>query len=1281
MAAKRRRVTVDVNELGTPDNRAAGGTPRYNIIGDAGTPIGPSPVAQLASALGSVNKNLQVFGQWNAKAAEEKAASLIPDLQNYITESAADIHKFTQKHKIDPLKNPLVRSAAYNLIGERTGKKDVQGIVNSSEFETYAQEHIDEEGDFRQKLRNYVLANLPNRDKNELTTSKFWKKGYDPAVEDELDKSLVGHLQRQQDRELEQIRETNIVKAQETLRDAIVSGDATEFKTLMSAMSKFYPTDIRKGIRFNGEMLSKVVRPVFETALEDPDINIDDLESMFEKVINMRRATEKGSTVMWGGGAEVLKSWFAKAYDAETTQTSRSHRKDQAVKKELKEQMTNFGYAFPQFLEDNPDFVSMGISSMSDITVDNFDKIVKRIVSTGYIKFDDEKYERLMRGGKAALIANLRKELTDRHAVAITNEAKVEEHELALKKKLIKDHPEWKEVLEKLNVTQLLKDGTFNNFDGWYPELLANFDKTLVSCETKLPEIVVGSLFKEMVREHTDQAAASAAQNLIAYYNAEREKKIKSPEEIEQLKNVIAATFTDDGDTRDQFTRILKDLEADTNLAPFKKQIKFHDVATRLGALQDVEGEETSVLSRMLSYYRRNLSTVENQAYRDGESVELAGLHKGAATAVIAQMETAFDEATASTLREWANNTVDLEENFNPVTIRNEIIEKMKGQVKDFERAYQAIVQKEDDDEKGNRADALTGVPHLSKDVVALDQSYTANMEEFQDFGADRSLTYSQLRGNDKIGVGNEQTTAVASFFADTDQDVGDTRYGRLDQITEQAAALTNNLQEHLSGLYIEKKTDQAKQLNDPNTDRASAIQKKINDAESQLVAHYVRYEGVNWEDVSDKTASIKWVSSAGEEHEIPIGMKDIGFSYAVLHPSWESLDEIEDHYDTYERTIFRDRAKAEGKETYTLGGRTYNVSDKIEELTDDQIERVRKYTGFIKTATGIDITLSDQNLLNPQLLGAMQKAHLEWAKKQREQMVSTDPDKMPQSLNQAIKRQALKNFYKTKRWKGREYTDRDVERVKAAAEYNEFISRSDFSLEKGVSLPEFLKLYSGLTSGHMWTSMHHLRGGHARGPHGGSWGSEPVPEKELTSKQKDIIAQEAAVAAMGYRNPTGSAPDGTRTGIHKKAPYKGHPYNVMRPKYMAEFRRIRNLLEKAGDTRDPELAKVFKTLYDSQDPDRDYMFEPAGVSPLDLFPSTTIGRLPGASKVVEGTAKAIGKASGYYTASQLGSEIFRGGSFFNTPLKGAKKYVEEETGAGSLLNPFDMELLPLPHK
>jgi hypothetical protein len=154
-------------------------------------------------------------------------------------------------------------------------------------------------------------------------------------------------------------------------------------------MSKFYPTDIRKGIRFNGEMLSKVVRPVFETALEDPDINIDDLESMFEKVINMRRATEKGSTVMWGGGAEVLKSWFAKAYDAETTQASRSHRKDQAVKKELKEQMTNFGYAFPQFLEDNPDFVSMGISSMSDISVDNFDKIVKRIVSSGFIKFDD----------------------------------------------------------------------------------------------------------------------------------------------------------------------------------------------------------------------------------------------------------------------------------------------------------------------------------------------------------------------------------------------------------------------------------------------------------------------------------------------------------------------------------------------------------------------------------------------------------------------------------------------------------------------------------------------------------------------------------------------------------------------------------------------------------------------------------------------------------------------------------------------------------------------------
>ena len=85
---------------------------KYSIVGDGGTPVGPDPLSQLSQALTGFNRNLQSFAGANNVAGQKKAMEMLPELEQYVTDTAIELKKAFDKHGINPRFNPAVASTA-----------------------------------------------------------------------------------------------------------------------------------------------------------------------------------------------------------------------------------------------------------------------------------------------------------------------------------------------------------------------------------------------------------------------------------------------------------------------------------------------------------------------------------------------------------------------------------------------------------------------------------------------------------------------------------------------------------------------------------------------------------------------------------------------------------------------------------------------------------------------------------------------------------------------------------------------------------------------------------------------------------------------------------------------------------------------------------------------------------------------------------------------------------------------------------------------------------------
>ena len=1136
---------------------------KYSIVGDGGTPVGPDPLSQLSQALTGFNRNLQSFAGANNVAGQKKAMEMLPELEQYVTDTAIELHKGFDKHGINPRFNPAVASTATALMGEQFGSKDVEAIVNSSDFRNWANAEIrldEEPADFQQKLNDYILHHLPHRNTTNKTTSAQWKRGYDPSVRKAIDssKGIEALVQRKLLRQDQDTKDANVYKAQETLKESIASGDIKTFKEAMSNMYYTYPTDSRRGIRFNDEILKRVVMPVFTNALENPDVDLDDLGESFDKIISMRRSTEKGSTVMFGSATEEAKTWWAKMYDQRLTQGPRSQRKAAADREVLTNQLKVVWEAWDDVIETNPELGLAGIKTPRDITVDNFDAVVDVLVKGNYVEFDVEKFEAIRRGGRAALLSDMSRAFTKNYNEEFADDAKMVENEAALKRQLIGDHPQFKAALERLNIKKYLTTATFNT-KSFLEELIKDIDVAEIATDRGLDAVVIGGLLKPMLHERADAGALQAAKQLVGYYSKFRGKKALDPSVITGLRNVIEQTFTGDEQVDGDLKNILSDLEKADAVAPFASQLPFNKIVTSLASLATVKEGDVSVFQQQIAKWHN----VKERAIASGaknweEDIDFA--NAGAANTVLLQVEKDYDALLASELKNFADTTAgDLDNEWLKArsTIKDNILQQLKANLSDYEGIFNSIVADADQAEKLQASEAAMPSGPFPSETKNLNLNYNNNINESRKLFKD--TFFRDPAGHQKLSE-NAPTDAglnfPVEFFANPINSFGDTRYGRVDSIRKNAEELRIKMEKHYSGLLTEKEKLASESVTNPDSTKIEANAKQLDDLRLQLKAHVLRYNGVDWREVEEGAAAVRF-QAAGTEVEIPIKPSDLNLQSSVVVGSWEELNELEAAFDKYESG---------------------------EELDEESKKEVQQYIRFIEKVTGLNIDEKENQTLREKA----QDKYKEWSAEQRMQMVSTDPAKLPIEVRVKIHNKALDNFSNSGRWKGKDYTKNDMDRVDAARRYNDFIANNDFYVDTGINKKEFMTLYGGLVGGRMYRDrqLTDLKEGDS-----GTRRSVAVdPEAPLTDELKDIIAEELAVASLGYKNVTSGAPTKTPASLHmpfyalsreaKLVTAKMHPANTMPEKFKGAFNKMRKLLDSVGEDRSVDLAEAFQLLH-----------------------------------------------------------------------------------------------------
>ena len=222
-------------------------------------------------------------------------------------------------------------------------------------------------------------------------------------------------------------------------------------------------------------------------------------------------------------------------------------------------------------------------------------------------------------------------------------------------------------------------------------------------------------------------------------------------------------------------------------------------------------------------------------------------------------------------------------------------------------------------------------------------------------------------------------------------------------------------MEKHYSGLLTEKEKLASESVTNPDSTKIEANAKQLDDLRLQLKAHVLRYNGVDWREVEEGTAAVRF-QAAGTEVEIPIKPSDLNLQSSVVVGSWEELNELEAAFDKYESG---------------------------EELDEESKKEVQRYIRFIEKVTGLNIDETENQTLREKA----QDKYKEWAAEQRMQMVSTDPAKLPIEVRVKIHNKALDNFSNSGRWKGKDYTKNDMDRVAAARRYNDFIANNDFKI------------------------------------------------------------------------------------------------------------------------------------------------------------------------------------------------------------------------------------------
>lgn len=1189
--ARKRRVTPSVEEVGVPKGPQPRRIPRYNIVGDAGTPVGPNPLEQLSHALGSFNQGFQAAAAGKAQADKKRAAEMMPELAKGVTDTAVKLKKIFDEEGANQIYNSAVISAGYMYTGDRFGQEDVFKIVRSPEFHQYANQELNKEGDYKQKLTDRILSSLPNRDMDDITKSQYWKRGYDPAVLDASDKVLPVFLKNWEDNQLIKSRETHYLKAQDSLTKYLNGeSELTDFTDLMADQRN---TLIVPPGKFSDSIIDNAVLPVLSGMIDDPETDLDALQGKIEAIWKARRKTEKGSTVLFGSRQQKLENTIARLYDAEMAQGSKSLQLQKATEQEFAAVADDIGKSWPTVKEKfGQELAKMGIVKFTDLTHETLPQLAKLLTTpddeTGqsFINtFDFKKWNRMAVTQQAAFVEEMRYGFVD---FSNKKSQGLEANALAIDayaSRVIDKYPEFTEAITSMKGKlgeYMLKPGPFESH--YYKDFYKSIDTACSAQELGINEQVLVRVLNNKLKASIDSGGPAVAQMLLNAAQKQKEKGVVPKGYIDQLRNIIEKNFEGHSEVDGHLEDVATFLEGEEKIGKYVGDIKFADVLKSVASQALNEDGEGSPMAEIEKYYAMTVTQVEREGNKEFDPDLFKG-NRAAASAAVAKLHLDFIALRADETRNANDETNDMNEFWKTggkTKTQGLVVERLMERRGTYTDNYNSQIEDLETTDTLNKL-GVTGGKYNKEQANFLEGMYSTNVDELTDL-FDIRLKKDKKGMEILSNVENGKESFPYEFFAQQEGFAGDTRYSKLHGIRGEADKFISSMKADigrirgvgtaLSEQAMKKDVSLLLDQNSANEDEAIG----------QYKAAMLRYKGVSWQDLMKGEANFNFDHN-GVTVEVPVKFKDVNFKSSIFFKDWNEINNLEGLFDR--------------QESLDLG--TWEEEPdpvKPAELTDDETKQLKEYLDFVKQVTGLN--------LNETVPFSRRAAHLkyrEWSAAQRLQMIATDPTKMPEDLNKLIKNRALDNFINSKRdvsaywglsssaqyrWKGNDYTRNERDAVKGVKDYNDFIATGNFSMKTGINGEEFITMHSMLARGQVFPRLHYRQGEggiftdpwvkyQRRGMHRHS--KYPMRQFDLSDRETrepadkvDVIAEELFLSEHGVKDVTGGYIEGPKLTPRQ---------------YNTGVARWKKLLK--SPTRSKELSEAFKKMYDNTNFDNLY--------------------------------------------------------------------------------------------
>jgi len=1083
MAAKAKRWNPTPSEvLGAIPTVDPGNAGPASITGRAYKPSGGTGLQQLGTALKRFNPILEKYmvGRENRGMAE--SSQYLREMEQMVSDNAYGFKTGLKAAGYSQWRNPHVyRNQIMNVAGI-TAYKDADFLRTDAEF-LAAIEAAKKGDDFAGQAELIAEEHLAKNRQRQPTNPKeggYWDAGYAPKWMEARQRLLQPFLNEKVKADRTEVLENfyengrnhllDVIKInQPNYKDPVTGktrqpGDEINIKPLREYISKQWASYPDGDHSFNQAVFEKIIQPVFLDLVEDPDNELL-IESLYERVMKMTRETtnpdgtksrhsmfKRWKDGVSGGSSGSFNldedSFWEKVMDVEAEAHNKQFLREQ---KEVNRLATGVNLVLKD--RANPDwgihdvpfpYDSKGISTVANTLAANEDFLTKYIRKGGDLHTQLVFREIVQDLTRAIRKADLTALVTERE-YGKEIDAKIQTSLNAYIKNTDL-FPQIQKMFRKaIGGSTTLEDAKKRATALLNPEsLVAGF---IAENPTFKPEAAgLMMALSRSVDSLGDNSALSKSNDLIQIAsNVARGKDTGSDpyELIAELTDAQNETFTDEDD--EALGRAIKMVEKHTQIIGQWESLN-RDESSILSSV--IDGGANDVLRSVISpHFYFKLKSPDELGEQSGVDLgKPSNLEKEAAHSAFEEMQDDMKAISRKLLHRYHAAHPDPTERDNhwrdsgQKEVTDEIVRQMRERVNFYARTYTDHLRRS----QQGRAQTET------KQMKTLLEASAAEAKQVDDIAVQMEESLQTLGNidNKQLFEDNQTATGAASAAHFWTGPSGNKIAEALRQRQKQ-----RKIQYDLGVTELARDLQNLKKAREAGaTDQIDIELERVRQKQNYIKNMRLQGGNLDWQDWIDDKGALKQGSDLnfnvmnedGEEMSVPFNIvgDNLNPQYHLLFNKWDEFDDI-----TVE----------------------INAAEK-----DPEYEFSTKAKGFFKlwgVMTGDDINPHGKDLSDPEVARKLKKAHGNYDRKMRGQMVmfmSRKRGDLPQAAVEHIQNNIVADFLggDSNMFQDVHYTDREKVHHERFLVHNQKVLNGEVNIEDGLDWDGYLEKYAVVTNG-----------------------------------------------------------------------------------------------------------------------------------------------------------------------------------------------------------------------